>query len=222
MIGINAGSVGQVQAIRVRLRDLPPPWDAWSGTEMWVTQPQDVCNLPGVVDPGNPACAGTFKMAGLSCDPGQAFFTDWSTLRTVYIHDEFIVPSQPGDPAVYDVQMIDITCDPPDEGDFSPVLEVTNALWGDIGGGFDNLGNAWVAPDGSVDIPTDILSMIAGFSNTPGNPTKLRADIEPCVLDFKINIIDIVLALDGFRGLPYPFAPGQGDCPSDPCTAAAR
>ena len=37
----------------------------------------------------------------------------------------------------------------------------------------------------------------AGFSNTPGNPTKMRADIEPCILDFKINIIDIVRALDG-------------------------
>ncbi len=59
----------------------------------------------------------------------------------------------------------------------------------------------------------------AGFSNTPGNPTKLRADIEPCILDFKISIIDIVRGSDGFRGLPYPFAPGLDDCPQDPCGA---
>ena len=83
--------------------------------------------------------------------------------------------------------------------------------------GFDPGAVVWVAPDGVVGIPTDILSMIAGFGNQRGSPTKTRADVEPCVLDFKINIIDIVRALDAFRGLPFPFQPGVLDCPASPC-----
>ena len=101
-------------------------------------------------------------------------------------------------------------------------MDTPFSVFGDITGEFDPGAVVWVAPDGLVGIPTDILSMIAGFGNQPGNPTKLRADVEPCFLDFKINIIDIVRALDGFRGLPFPFGPGVLDCPSTPCDAAAR
>ena len=61
--------------------------------------------------------------------------------------------------------------------------------------------------------------MLAGFSNLPGNIAKLRGDIEPCVLDLKINMPDVLHALDGFRGLSYPFVPGERGCPEDLCDA---
>ena len=121
----------------------------------------------------------------------------------------------------YEVQLVDNGCDLADDDSFSPVLEVLNPVWGDIGGSFDPAASIWTAPDGVVGIPTDILSMIDAFGNKPGNPTKLRADIEPCILDFKINISDITRALDGFRGLPYPFGPGVLDCPVNRCDGTA-
>lgn len=44
------------------------------------------------------------------------------------------------------------------------------------------------------------------------NPTKLRADLERCVLDGKINISDITHALIAFHGLPYPLTPTSTPC----------
>ena len=96
-------------------------------------------------------------------------------------------------------------------------LEVVSSVWGDLSGPFDPDAGLWVAPDGRSDIVPDIVAAIGGFANSPGNPTKMRVDVDPCILDFKINIIDIVHLLDAFRGLPYPFGPGFRDCPLDPC-----
>jgi len=41
---------------------------------------------------------------------------------------------------------------------------------------------------------------------------KARADIEPALLDHKINITDVSCALDAFRGWSYPFASPE-PCP---------
>ena len=125
------------------------------------------------------------------------------------------------DVAQYDVQVLDGSCLADNEGNYSSPLVVTTSIFGDVTGGFDPGATLWVAPENVVGIPTDILGLIAGFGNQPGNMTKIRADVEPCSLDFKINIIDIVRMLDGFRGLPYPFGPSVLDCPSDPCGGSA-
>lgn len=92
-----------------------------------------------------------------------------------------------------------------------------NSAFGDIGGGFNPNIPQWMAADGAVNIGDDILSAIEAFSNNPGNPGKTRADIEPCRLDFKINITDLTHLLLAFSSLPYPFEPGLLDCPMDPC-----
>ena len=68
--------------------------------------------------------------------------------------------------------------------------------------------------DMGVIIVTDILAMIDKFANRAGAPAKARADLEPAALDMKINISDVTFGLDGFRGLPYYFAPpAAGPCP---------
>jgi hypothetical protein len=36
---------------------------------------------------------------------------------------------------------------------------------------------------------------------------KARADVEPQTPDQLINITDVTLVLDAFRGFPYPFSP---------------
>ena len=212
VLGFRAGDPGQSQAIRVTFDSLPEPFDAWNGTELWVTEPQDVCDLSGVVDPANTACGALLKIAGLTCDAEQAFFGDLSELGDIYVQHPGIVPD-----GVYAVRVVDETCNSGSLTDFSDALAVQNFPFGDISGAFEPETPQWLAPDGTVGIPTDVLAAITAFSNTPGSVTKLRADIEPCALDFKVNISDIVLLLDAFRGLSYSFAPAQDGCPAEPC-----
>ncbi len=69
------------------------------------------------------------------------------------------------------------------------------------------------APKGTVNIVSDVLGILKGFSNRPTAITKPRVDRDPETPDFKINIIDIVRLLDAFRGLPHPFVPID----VDPC-----
>ncbi len=71
--------------------------------------------------------------------------------------------------------------------------------------------------DGSPDVAQDVLGLIGKFANINSLP-KSRADIEPGDNginngpDFKVNIArDVLFALEGFQGFPYPFTPG------DPC-----
>ncbi len=136
----------------------------------------------------------------------------------IYDYVEFVAEYAPFD--LHDLDNLCRAAEPPDE---SGALVVESPIWGDVSGQFDdnslgqNSGPLWVAPDQSADIFPDIVAAIEAFSNRPGNPTKTRADVEPCLLDFKINITDIVLLLDAFRGLPFPFGPGMSNCPTDPC-----
>ena len=215
MIGLVAGDSGRTQAIRVRLASLPAPWDAWDDTTLWVLEPEEICAQSGI-GPGQDCPGGSFyKVAGLTCDQAEAHFTDWAAEGTVYLHHPGIVPD-----GLYDVQLLDETCNAGLEAGFSPVLSVPMSAFGDISGLFDPTAGehgVWVAPDNNVGIGQDVLAAIAAFSNRPGNVGKTRADIEPCLLDFRVNISDIVKLLDAFRALPYPFVPGLGDCPSDPC-----
>ncbi len=212
MIGLVAGDPGQTQVIRITLVDLPGAFAGWNATEMWVTEPRDVCSLPGVSDPTACGSNPLFRIAGLTCDQDEAHEADWSLEGEFYVQHPGIVPD-----GLYDVQVADNQCDLTSSASFSPVLAVTNSKFGDICGLFDPVNVLWVAPDGSSDIFPDILSLIDAFGNKPGNPTKLRGDVEPCILDFKINISDITVAIDGFRGLSFPFEPGVMDCPPDPC-----
>ncbi len=59
---------------------------------MWVTEPQDVCSLPGVSDPAACGSAPLFRIAGLTCDQGQAHATDWSLEGEFYVEHPGIVP----------------------------------------------------------------------------------------------------------------------------------
>ena len=216
VLGIRAGDWGRNQKIRVTFVSSPPPWDAWNGTKLWVADLFAICDLPGVEDPGDPACTSTFTAASLSCDPALALAMDWTTVGEFHIVHPGIIPSSGTVQAIYEVAVMEEPCDPNDPESFA-TIEVVNSVFGDISGQFDPDAGLWVVPDTSVNIFPDVLAAIDAFGSRPGNVTKLRADILPCVLDFKINIIDIVQLLDAFRGLAYSFAPGLGGCPADPC-----
>jgi hypothetical protein len=219
------GSAGRPQGVRVRFKSLPPPWDVWNATQMWVTMPVAACETAGagLIDLC-PAASPRFWAAGLSCNLANAAFLDWTLLGTVYVFHPGLIPSSrgatPGN-AEYEIQVIDATCDPSDENSFSAVTTLVGPRWGDVSGPLDVAGGYFVAADGRVDITVDIEALSSKFRNHPQAPSKTRVDLEPCRQDFRINVSDLVRGLDAFRGIDYPFTlPGPsifGCVNTDPC-----
>ena len=103
----------------------------------------------------------------------------------------------------------------------SAAVTATTLLWGDVVGLFDSDAGSWTPPDGSVDIPTDIVSLIEAFGSRPGAPEVFRADMVGfdngigCVPDQRIDIVfDVTTTIDAFRGLSYEISTGcPGPCP---------
>ncbi len=234
-LGVRApGSAGRQQAIRVWFRSLPPPWDLWNDTKLWVTSPVTICEQAGSTTPPPGGCSGSsIAVAGLTCNPADAAFLDWTTLPggTVYVHHPGIVPSNRVGTAVdaeYMIQMLDSTCNYADAYDYVPVYwldgpwAVTQARFGDACGPYGQYPGYYVNPDGRVDVTTDVAATINKFANRFWAPSKPRVDVEPCVVDGKVNISDVTLILNAFRSLPFPFAPAGGfGCTSpDPCSYA--
>ncbi len=228
-LGLRApGSAGRSQAIRVEFTALPPPFDIWNGARLWVQEPVNICEVGGS-DAMGPPCPGgstaTFARAFLGCSP---VYRDWSTAPggTVYVTHPGIVPKKSVPPVVdarYEIRMIEALCDLGLEANFSAPVQVVQTKYGDMAGPFDSTGGYYTAPEGdNVGVGTDVTSILNKFSNRAGAPIKPRADMEPCRLDSKINISDVNEVLNGFRNLPYRFAPGSGNCLSmDPCGYAA-
>ncbi len=221
-----ATATGRQQAIRVDFVTLPPPFDIWYGRQLWVQEPVPRCETGG--SDSTTTCTNPFfQQATLACTP---YYRDWTTVPGggIYVTHPGIVPERSIPPLVprpaeYEVRMIDIECDLGDPFSYSQPVVVSQYKFGDMAGPFDFSGGYYTSPEGNnVGIGTDVTAILNKFSNRPGAPSKPRADLEPCRLDSKINISDVNQALNGFRNLPYPFAPGSGNCPSlDPCAYGA-
>ncbi len=181
------------EAISVTFVDMPQPFSSLNGQTMWVGEPRQVSELGGK----NDATPPTFTAASLVCD---AVFAEWSSLGTVNVVDELIIPG-----GIYDVRIVDLSCDINRIEDFSDPLRLPTSAWGDIGGPFRSAERAWTAPDGRVDVTFDVVAILDKFSNRPGALAKARADIEPGVPDLKVNITDVTRALDAFSGATFPF-----------------
>lgn len=194
------GNAGVATAVRVTFVDLPAPFDVFNGTTAWVGEPRAVSELGGLDDATEP----TFIAAALQCDP---FVQDWSVYESVDIFHDAIVPG-----GLYEVQVIAAGCDMGVEANFSAPLDSLTGVWSDVAGEFDIGAEAWTAPDGSVDVATDVVAVLDKFSNAPGAPAKAYADLEPSMPDLKINITDVVVILDAFEGDSYPFAPVSAPC----------
>ncbi len=212
-LSFTVGTPGLREGIQVTFVDLPPPFDEWNELTLWVATPSEVCGLSGVVDALDPDCTSTITVASLTCDAQRAFFGDWGALGTVNVHHAWIIPG-----GAYEVRTVEESVADA-ESCFSDPVEIRTAGWGDIAGDLDNVNGGWTGPDQIVDIPHDVLAAIDQFGNRPGSPGKVRVDVEPCRVDFKIQISDITRILDAFRGLPLPFVPGgvNPPCPAGPC-----
>lgn len=158
---------------------------------MWVDAPQDVLESP---EPQT-----FFRHARLTCAP---VYLDWGSLGTIQVSDDEIVPG-----GLYEIQAVHQPCSPDVEGNFTTPQQVrTVARWADVIDPF-NPPSTTTQPDFS-----DVAAIVDKFKNVLGAVTKARADMNPDVPDQEIDFADISLAVDAFRGLPYPFD-GPSGCP---------
>ncbi len=207
------------QAVRVIFRDLPPPYNLWNGTTMWVGAPRPVSEIGGSSDATPPAS----MVGSLQCDPAfvqwsgicvsgwncvggvkdqQSCSTDADCAPLVHVYHEGVIPG-----GQYEVQAVFEDCPLGTEANFLPPLLAPNPRWGDVGGRYDPSARVWTAPDGSVDVVTDVVAALGKFANRPNAPNKARVDVEPTLADQKVDIGDVTRILDAFRALPYPFSP---------------
>jgi hypothetical protein len=211
-LAIRAGDPGRRQAVRVIFDSLPDPWDLWNGTVLWVEAPRDLSEIGGQTGNQPP----TFKAAELSC--AGPVYRSWDPSEVVHVYHPGIVPG-----GAYRIQVVDESCATGEENNFSPMLTVMNPGWGNVAGPYRVASGAWTVPDSSVDVTVDVVAVLGKFANRAGAPGKSRADVEPCIPDFQLNISDVTQVLNAFRGLGFPFRPGMppgaGNCVSmDPCT----
>lgn len=191
-------NAGRQTALRVTLTDLPAPFEAYEGCQLWVADPGEVTEASGSNGPSPPP---TFLLAGLDTVPDCR---DWGELGQIDVADDEIVPG-----ATYDVQATDCECNFAVEGSYSAALVISTSQWGDLVG--DCGVTPCTPPDGVVDF-IDISAMVEKFKNLPGAPRKARADVAPDLADRVIDFLDISYCVEAFRALPYPFD-GPNECP---------
>jgi hypothetical protein len=105
----------------------------------------------------------------------------------------------------YEIQAIVLGDDTEEEGNYSEVLELcTNSVWGDTVGSCP--GNVCTPPNGIVNLD-DVQAAMKYYENNRVAPITWL-DIDPSNGDQcpnqNIGIGDILKAIDGFQGKPYP------------------
>lgn len=85
---------------------------------------------------------------------------------------------------------------------FQTVELISTNKWGDVAGRLEF--GSWTEANDLVDI-MDMLAGIACFVNNPGAPSIDQCDLFPEIPDFRIDILDILMIINGFANNPYPF-----------------
>ena len=137
-------------------------------------------------------------MAGLQNTP---HYREWSTMGTLRVTDDEIVPSTSSVTASYEVQAVDCKC--------SPVLTVNTSKWGDLVG--PKVGGAWTAPDGIAN-QNDRDAVLEKMNNLSSAPSKTRCDVGGDVPSRTVVSDDLLRVIDAWNGLAYPYD-GPGGCP---------
>jgi hypothetical protein len=161
------------------------------------------------VDGGNNggACA-----SDTDCPNGSCGSTD-----VVHLYHDIVVPSKLvlgggtiESPAEYEIQVKESTCPPQSESNYSDPLVLTQAGWGDVVE--DCTQCPCGPPEDTVNLVTDIVSLISKFQNLDCAPSKTRSDLQPANVDFKVDFVDVVQCLGAFTGGSYPFVPEGDPC----------
>jgi hypothetical protein len=224
-ITVSGGNPGLKQVLRVRVVNLPAPYDVWNGMDFWVDNVRELCENGGRASPPCPQEPNlpkdTFWAATLTCNLADALKRDWTTLDLpLHIYHQVIIPSRFGvKDAVYEVAFAEEGCVLDDDASYSdPPRVVTAPRWGDVLDACNK--DPCSAPQGVTNIG-DVTGILAKFQNLPGAPIKSRVDLvglpgNEDKLDHIISIVDVTWDLDAFVGGQYGFDP----CPcgrQDPC-----
>ena len=207
-ISFDPDAPGVQTALRVTLNTMPPPFEGFSGQHRWVGEVSETCENGGVVNPPCPSVPllpDSFQTASLVCDP---YCMDFGSLGAIHVTGDEIIPN-----AAYYVQMIGCGSDFGDEANYSYPRAIYTSNWGDTVA--DCTVSPCGPPDGIVNIPTDVTAVLDKFKNLPNAVMKSRADIDPNLPDWLVNITDVTFCLEAFLGFTYPPSgwAGPGGCP---------
>ena len=193
---------GEQTALRVELTSLylpgPPvapgedrDFSALEDQVRWVGPPEQ---FPDTA-PGS-----TIWAAPLQCTP---HFADWGALGRFHIYGDVVMPS-----STYTVMEIPIKCqvDPDDPACFGPTEVLHTGQWGDV-----------TVPFARSDQPAqpdmvDVAETVDAFRHLVDAVPKSRAQLRNSDPALDVNYLDVNLAVDAVRSMPYPL-PFPADCP---------
>lgn len=200
-----ATASGLPTALRITLTSLhhvDPPYTGGDATDFseyegevrWVGPPTQY-----IESTSNPT---TFHAAALQCTP---FYQDWSTVGLLHLTGREIVPS-----SVYALENVAVSCQGNESScsEVSAALEIATTRWADIVAPFSPPSTS-IQPDLG-----DVSALVDKFRSAPGAPIKAQALLAGDVpdLDGDVDFTQISVAVDAFRGTPYPNS-GPIDCP---------
>jgi len=149
------------------------------------------------------APSGPYHVASPVDDPNDAaILTPAQWGETVYVTGRHIVPG-----VEYQVQA---DCGVTGHPVVTAAAVVQTPAWGDVVGWLPS--GERTPPDGRVDV-IDILSIVNVFKEQPGALPMYAVDLYGCIPDQIIDTIDVVGAVDAFKGFLYPRASCSGPCP---------
>lgn len=204
---ISTGRPGRSDAIRVTFADLNAGFSVFNGTTMWVSQPWKVSasTQKGVDDPVD-ASEDFLWVATLACDPA---YVEWSQFsKPIHVFHELIVPD-----SSFEIQSVDSALNPTLVDDLPVPFVSSTPRWGDVAGLFDVESQRWTPPNvdtGALSDIADVLALVQGFTGTPGPTEKLRWDLQGTgtgLIDGTIDIGDVLVGVQAFSNLAYPFPP---------------
>jgi hypothetical protein len=95
-------------------------------------------------------------------------------------------------------------------GIWSSSATATTTIFGDTVGQFETGSGQWLPPDGSVDIVTDVIATLYTFRQASTAPSIFQVDQVgtgvsgvTCLPDQRVDIIDVTVGLDAFRGRTF-------------------
>lgn len=178
----------------------PPDLGGWEigpnctdslGCARWVGNPTDQSEAP------SEPFASTFRSTALQCTP--VCLAEWGS-DPVYLRGTEIVPS-----SVYEIQAVSMPqCNSPlaCSAKILSRTPLTTARWGDVVSQF-NPPSLDAQPNA-----LDIQAIVDKFKySTTLNPSRKYADLFPAQLETSraVDGLDIVMCVDAFKGLAYPF-----------------
>jgi len=186
-------------AIRVRLDSLhhpvfppdAPDFSALEGQSRYVHLLQDANGDPVTTCVDSAAFGTTYRCATLGCTPQYLNWSDLFASDVLHVTGSAIVPS-----SNYGVSLIPSECVGIETACSTASIElnVTTARWGDVDAG-------------NLDV-LDITQEVDAVKQAPGSliePRSLIREMNLTPQSSATNVLDVTLAVDALKGLPYPF-----------------